>query len=126
MEADADAHPRRTRCRHELDRRDLLPHTALDLFKEPETRRRLSDYAEIADELDFDGPAREAYPVERSLPTLTRVLTEWRDMAQDWLQSHADYEERMGASEAERAENRDDYRLDLWADCESILDRLAE
>ena len=47
-------------------------------------------------------------------------------MAQDWLQSHADYEERMGASEAERAENHDDYRLDLWADCESILDRLAE
>ena len=59
--------------------RDLGTEQALALFERPQTRRRLVDYAVVADELGFGGPLRTTYPVERALPALRRVLTEWRE-----------------------------------------------
>jgi hypothetical protein len=81
---------------------------ALDLFEDPASRRLLADYVEIADELGFDEPIRETYPVERSLPALRRVLTEWRDAAETWLK------------------HDDMYRLEQWTRCQGLLRRLGE
>ncbi len=92
--------------------RDMHTKQVLKEFQDPKARRRLVDYAEIADELGFDEEIRAEYPIERSLPALHRVLTEWRDVADGWLNSGAEI------TEAER------YRLEIWAKCQKILERL--
>lgn len=107
-------------------REDLLRHTAPELFASTETRRRVVDYAEIADELGYDETtSRDTYPVERSLGPLRRVLTEWRDIAEKWLEYHAAFQDRQGSGKDKQAQS-ELYRLELWAKCESILDRLGE
>ncbi len=70
--------------------RDLGAEQALALFERPQARRRLVDYAVVADELGFGGPLRATYPVEQALPALRRVLTEWPNTANDWRRLHAE------------------------------------
>jgi hypothetical protein len=106
--------------------RDLGAKQVLALFEKPQARRALVDYATVADVLGFDDPLRETYPVEQALPALRRVLTEWRNMADSWLQLHAELEERNGASELDGVRARSDYSLEIWAECRSILDKIGD
>ncbi len=103
---------------------DLTPHKALEMLEDPDSRRLLVDQALIVDELGLDGPRQDAYPVERSLPELRRTLRIWCAAADEWLRAHAARQER--ATEAERAEHREEYRLELWTTCRTLLDRLEE
>ncbi len=106
--------------------RDLGAEQAVALFERPQARRRLVDYAVVADELGFDDPLRQTYLVKQALPALRRVLTEWRNTADDWLRLHAELEERMGASELNGVRTHADYRLEIWAECRSILDKIGD
>jgi hypothetical protein len=106
--------------------RDLGARQALALFEKPQARRALVDYAMVADELGFDDPLRETYFVEQALPALRRVLTDWRNMADDWLRLHRELRERMGANELDGVRIRADYRLEIWAECRSILDKIGD
>jgi hypothetical protein len=111
--------------------RDLGTEQALALFERPQTRRRLVDYAVVADELGFGGPLRTTYPVERALPALRRVLTEWRNTANDWRRLHAELDGRNGAGELDGVRAHTDYRLpnyrlEIWAECRSILDKIGD
>jgi hypothetical protein len=103
--------------------RDLGAKQALELFESPQSRRRMIDYAMVADELGFDGPLRESYSVEQALPALQRVLMEWWEMAEGWLRLHAELEERKGAN-APGSYRLADYRLEIWAECRSILAKI--
>jgi hypothetical protein len=94
--------------------RELGNEKVLKLFEEPEARRRLVDYAEIADDFGFGEPSQETYPIERSIPALRRALTLWRNVAEGWLNSKAGLEER------------ELYRLEIWTECQNLLARLPD
>jgi hypothetical protein len=105
--------------------RELGAKQALELFEHPQTRRRLIDYAMVADELGFDGPLRETYTVGQALPALRRMLAEWQDMADDWLRLHTELNGRRGANEP-GSHRLADYRLEIWAECRSILAKIGD
>ena len=111
--------------------RDLGAEQALALFERPQARRRLVDYAVVADELGFGGPLRTTYPIEQGLPALRRVLTEWRNTADDWLRLHAELEGQNGTGELDgvRAHADDhltNYRLEIWDECRAILEKIGD
>jgi len=105
--------------------RELGARRALELFEQPQARRRLIDYAMVADELGFDGPRREGYTVGQALPALRRMLAEWQDMADYWLRLHAELEGRTGLDEPGN-DRLVDYRLEIWAECRSILAKIGD
>lgn len=88
----------------------IKPLGALEVFEDADERRRFHDYVLLADDLGFDQEPRDEYPIGQP-GVLRRVLTEWQAAAEGWLRS-------------ESTESHD-YRLDIWATCSRLLDRMA-
>lgn len=104
--------------------RDLTPYNALEFLEHAGTRQQLIDCALVAEDLDFDGTPIDTYEVNRSAPALKRLLELWLEVSDDWLEHHAEEHEERESPESVRVTHRLDDRLETWATCRRILDRL--